>query len=172
MQCGCGSLVPYSVSEVVASGVSDLEGAVFVLVQVLLGQALPRASCTTKVGMHERTVELSSQSVAVFRLSRVSWPAPVFPCVPGTQTVTNLVFFCDGLKNCGHKVISAKCPDCQSDVNSNKRGCGSQASAMVDVPTDSFFLLQCGPRSPTRVQACVRMLGNVYGGQPTVILRG
>ena len=52
-------------------------------------------------------------------------------------------FFCDGLKKCAHKMISVQCPECQSDVNSNKRGCGSlvkaQASARVDMPTDSFF---------------------------------
>ena len=40
-------------------------------------------------------------------------------------------------------MISAQCPECQSDVNSNKRGCGSpaqaQASARVDVPTARVF---------------------------------
>ena len=60
------------------------------------------------------------------------------------------------------------------DRNSNKRGCGSlvkaQASARVDVPTAPFFL-QCGPRSPTRVQVFVRMLGYVFVRQPTVIMR-
>ena len=71
-------------------------------------------------------------------LSRVS----LF-CVscPGSQTVTP--FFFDGLKKCRHKVISAQCPECQSDVNSNKRGCGTnaqaQASARVDVPTARVF---------------------------------
>ena len=40
-------------------------------------------------------------------------------------------------------VISAQCPECQSDANSNKRGCGTpvkaQASARVDVPTARVF---------------------------------
>ena len=65
-------------------------------------------------------------------------------------------------------------PECQSDVNSNKRGCGTlvkaQAPARVDVPTALFFL-QCGPRSPTRVQVFVRMLEYVLVRQPIVILR-
>ena len=76
-------------------------------------------------------------------------------------------------KSGGHKVISAQCPECQSDVISNKRGCGSlvkaQASARVDVRTAAVFL-QCEPRSPTRVQVFVRMLGHVHDGQPTVNL--
>ena len=37
----------------------------------------------------------------------------------------------------------ALCPECQSDVNSNKRGCGTYAqahsSARVDVPTARVF---------------------------------
>ena len=37
------------------------------------------------------------------------------------------------------------------------------------VPT-ALFLLQCGPRSPTRVQVFVRMFGYVLVRQPTVIL--
>ena len=40
-------------------------------------------------------------------------------------------------------MISAQCSECHSDVNSNKRGCGSlaqaQASARVDVPTARMF---------------------------------
>ena len=44
-------------------------------------------------------------------------------------------------------MISAQCSECQSDVSSNKRGCGSpvkaqaqaQASARVDVPTARVF---------------------------------
>ena len=42
-------------------------------------------------------------------------------------------------------MISAQCSECHSDVNSNKRGCGSpvkaqaQASARVDVPTARVF---------------------------------
>ena len=40
-------------------------------------------------------------------------------------------------------MILAQCSECQSDVNSNKRGCGSlaqaQASARVDVPTARVF---------------------------------
>ena len=40
-------------------------------------------------------------------------------------------------------VISAQCSERHSDVNSNKRGCGSpaqaQASARVDVPTARVF---------------------------------
>ena len=40
-------------------------------------------------------------------------------------------------------MISAQCPECQSDVNSNKRGCGSpaqaQATAREDVPTARVF---------------------------------
>ena len=67
----------------------------------------------------------------------------------------------DGLKWCPHKVISAQCSECHSDVNLNKRGCGppvkAQATARVDVPTAREFLF--------------RMLGYVPGGQPTVILR-
>ena len=42
----------------------------------------------------------------------------------------------------------------------------------------SFFLVRggeegerTGPRSPTRVQVFARILGCVYGGQPSVILR-
>ena len=42
-----------------------------------------------------------------------------------------------------HKVVSAQCSACHSDVNSNKRGCGTlaqaQASAWVDVPTARVF---------------------------------
>ena len=51
-------------------------------------------------------------------------------------------FFRDGPKK---KVISAECPECRSDVNSNKRkhGCGTQtqaqASERVDVPTARVF---------------------------------
>ena len=48
--------------------------------------------------------------------------------------------FFDGLKRCGRKVISAQCPGCQSDVNSNKRG--AQASARVDVPTAPSFTVR------------------------------
>ena len=40
-------------------------------------------------------------------------------------------------------MISAQCSECQSNVNSNKRGCGppvkAQASARVDVPTARVF---------------------------------
>ena len=56
-------------------------------------------------------------------------------------------------------MISAQCSECQSDVSSKKRGCGSpaqaqaQATARVDVPTAAAFL--CGPRSPTCLQVFV-----------------
>ena len=36
-------------------------------------------------------------------------------------------------------MISAQCPECQSDVNSNKGGCGTPAQAQVDVPTARVF---------------------------------
>ena len=39
------------------------------------------------------------------------------------------------------------------------------------VNDDHPFPLQCGPRSPTRVQFFVRMLGYVLFRQPIVILR-
>ena len=54
-----------------------------------------------------------------------------------------------------------------------RRGCGwlatAQATALVDVPT-AHHVFGCGPRSPTRVQVFVRMLGYVLVKQPTVIL--
>ena len=96
----------------------------------------------------------------------------VLPRIPEWQEGLLLFYFRDGLKKCWHKVISAQCHECQSDADSNKRGCGvpaqAQASARVDVPTAR---VPRGPRSPTRVQVFVRMLGYVHGGQPTVILR-
>ena len=63
-------------------------------------------------------------------------------------------------------VISAQCLECERDVKSNKRGCGTlvkaQAPARVDVHTAFFSFAVRAKESNTC--AC--------GDQPIVILRG
>ena len=45
------------------------------------------------------------------------WPAPVFPCLDHqSQAPRQRHYFAMPSKKCGHKVISAQCPECQSDV--------------------------------------------------------
>ena len=55
-------------------------------------------------------------------------------------------------------MISAQCPECQSDVNSNKRVCGSpvktQASARVDVPRAPFSFAVRTKESNTCASFC------------------
>ena len=55
-------------------------------------------------------------------------------------------------------MISAWCPERQSDLNSNKRGCGTpaqaQASARVDVPTAPFSFAVRNKESNTCASFC------------------
>ena len=56
-------------------------------------------------------------------------------------------------------MISAQCPECQSGVISNKRGCGSpakaQATARVDVPTARVFRVWTKESNTCAVQVFV-----------------
>ena len=96
--------------------------------------------CTTIIKSHRPSVA-SVVPCVVCRVSLLS--CPLVSC-PGSQSDKPLLF-CKGPQKCWHKVISAQCSECQSNVSSNQRGCGSpmkaqaQASARVDVPTAGVF---------------------------------
>ena len=100
------------------------------------------------------------------RLSRVSCPHQYFhvlttsPRLPDSDGQRVFRFF--------HRCYCERRTK-ESNMNASFSGV-AQASARVDVPTALHFL-QCGPRSPTRVQVFVRMLGYVLVRQPTMILR-
>ena len=102
-----------------------------------------------KMPLHHITSSLCCLRCAVCRVSLLS--CPLVSC-PGTQTVTNLVFFF----SVASKRVLTQGDFCAS-ANSNKRGCGppvkAQATARVDVPQPACF--PHGPRSPTRVQVFV-----------------
>ena len=56
----------------------------------------------------------------------------------------------DGVKWCPHKVISAQCSECQSNVSSNRRGCGSPVKAQAHRRQHGWTCPQ-----PARVQVFV-----------------